>query len=584
MRNLQVTVGIGGAAGEGTGATGDTLAKVCTRLGLHLFAYNSYQSIIRGGHVWLRLRIAEQKVMSHGDHLNLLIGLNQDTLDQHAAEVEPGGGILYNADRLKVIQDDLQPDVHLYPLPIRELTQAFGRLPVIQNTVALGAICWLQGLDFDILEGVLKEIFGRKGDKVVATNVGVARAGYDYARDQYAALDYPWQFTGKQRMVVSGNEMFGLGAVAAGCKFYAAYPMAPSTAVLHWIAAHAERYGMVVKQCEDEIAVLNMVVGAAHAGVRAMCATSGGGFSLMTEAVGLAGITETPVVVINVQRGGPSTGLPTKTEQGDLNQLFGASQGDYPRAILAPTDVVDCFYTIGEAFNLAEKYQCPVLIASDLLLSEHRESADPDDFDFNRPIERGELLTNGVPEGEYKRYAFTASGVSPRILPGTEGTAYVAASDEHDEAGVLISDEFTNPEIRTLMMQKRMRKMEGLLRDSPPPQLFGPADAEVTLIGWGSTKGVIREAISALAEEGIIANNLQIRYLVPFHGTEVQALLEASPHTLVVENNYSGQLARHIRAETGFTVHGKILKYDGEPFEPHHIVERVKEELHGNGR
>jgi 2-oxoglutarate ferredoxin oxidoreductase subunit alpha len=315
-----------------------------------------------------------------------------------------------------------------------------------------------------------------------------------------------------------------------------------------------------------------------------MCATSGGGFSLMTEAVGLAGMTETPIVVINVQRGGPSTGLPTKTEQADLNQLFGASQGDYPRAIIAPTNVVDCFYTVGEAFNLAEKYQCPVLIASDLLLSEHRESADPADFDFTLPIERGALITNGsVPEG-YKRFAYTDSGVSPRVIPGTEGAAYVAASDEHDEAGVLISDEFTNPEIRVHMMDKRMRKMAGLLQDCPPPQLFGPPDADVTLIGWGSTQGVIREAIPLLAEAGITANNLQLRYLVPFHEDAVRDILQASRHTLVVENNYTGQLARHIRAETGFTVHGKILKYDGEPFEPHHIVERVKEVLYGNGR
>jgi 2-oxoglutarate ferredoxin oxidoreductase subunit alpha len=471
-------------------------------------------------------------------------------------------------------------------LPIRELTQAFGRQAVVQNTVALGGLFWLLQLDFEMLEGVIREIFGgrrSKNEAVVEMNLGVARAGYQYVREHYPAWNCPWQFTGKQRMVVSGNEMFGMGALAAGCKFYAAYPMAPSTAVLHWLASHAARYNIVVKQCEDEIAVLNMVVGAAHVGVRAMCATSGGGFSLMTEAVGLAGITETPVVVIDVQRGGPSTGLPTKTEQADLNQLFGASQGDYPRAILAPTDVVDCFYTVVEAFNLAEKYQCPVLIASDLLLSEHRESADPDDFNFNVPIERGELITNGVPDG-YKRFAFTPSGVSPRALPGTEGAAYVAASDEHDEAGVLISDEFTNPEIRRRMMEKRMRKMEGLLKDCPPPQLFGPADAEVTLIGWGSTKGVIREAITALAAQGITANNLQIRYLVPFHEAEVRAILEASRRTLVVENNYSGQLARHIRAETGFTVDGKILKYDGEPFEPHHIVERVKEILHGNSR
>ena len=249
MQHLEVTVGIGGAAGDGSGATGDNLAKVCSRLGLHIFAYNSYQSLVRGGHVWLRLRIGAQKVMTHGDDLNLLIGLNQDTLDRHAREVVPGGGILYN-ERLKVVQDDLQPGVHLYPLPIRDLLQSFGRQTILQNTIALGGIFWLLSLDLDVLEGAIQELFGgrRKSDEIVASNVGAARAGYQYLHERYPALGYNWQFTGQARMVVSGNEMFGLGALAAGCKFYAAYPMAPSTAVLHWLARHAASHDLVVKQ------------------------------------------------------------------------------------------------------------------------------------------------------------------------------------------------------------------------------------------------------------------------------------------------------------------------------------------------
>ena len=256
----------------------------------------------------------------------------------------PGAAFSITSDS-RSCRTTCSPGCTLYPLPIRELLQPFGRQTMLQNTIALGGIFWLLSLDLDVLEGAIQELFGgrRKSDEIVASNVGAARAGYQYVHERYPALGYSWQFTGKQRMVVSGNEMFGLGALAAGCKFYAAYPMAPSTAVLHWLARHAASHDIVVKQCEDEIAVLNMAIGAAHVGVRAMCATSGGGFSLMTEAVGLAGMTETPVVVIDVQRGGPSTGLPTKTEQADLNQLFGASQGDYPRAILAPTDVVDCF-------------------------------------------------------------------------------------------------------------------------------------------------------------------------------------------------------------------------------------------------
>ncbi len=583
MDGLEVTVGIGGAAGEGIASTGDTLAKVCARLGLHIFVYNSYQSLIRGGHVWLRMRIAAERVECHGDHLNLTIALNQDTLNQHTAEVNPNGGILYNSDKLQVAKDDLQPGVLLHPFAVKDLTERYGRNPIMQNTVLLGGLLWLLDLDFDVLEGVLRETFRRKGDKVIESNVGVARAGYDVAREQYPKREFPWRYTGKHRMVVSGNELFGLAALAAGCKFYAAYPMTPASSILHWLVRYGPRHGMVVKQAEDEIAVINMTVGAGHVGVRAMCGTSGGGFSLMSEAVGLAGMTETPVVIIECQRGGPSTGLPTKTEQGDLHQMFGASQGEYPRAIIAPTDVVDCYYSVIEAFNLADKYQCPVIVASDLYLSEHRETADPDAFRFEVPIDRGELIMDGV-QPDYKRFRITPSGVSPRVLPGHEGTMYVAGSDEHDEQGILISDEYTNPPVRKAMMEKRMRKMEGMLRDCPPPTLYGPADADVTLIGWGATKGLIREAVSLLAEEGVSANNLQIKYLVPFHTAEVEAILQACKCKIVVEQNFTAQLARHIRAETGIKMDEKILKYDGEPMEPHHIVERVKEVLHAYSR
>jgi len=314
MNGLEVTVGIGGAAGDGNAATGDTLAKVCARLGLHVFVYNSYQSIIRGGHVWLRMRIADEKVECHGDHLSLMMALNQDTLNQHTSEVNANGGILYNSDKLQVAQDDLQPEVVLYPFPVKDLSEKFGRNPIMQNTVLLGGLLLLLDLDFDVLEGMLRETFRRKGDKVVDANVGVARAGYEYAIEHYAKRDYRWQLSGKRRMVVSGNELFGMGALAAGCKFYAAYPMTPASSILHWLVRYGPRHGTVVKQAEDEIAVMNMTVGAGHVGVRAMCGTSGGGFALMTEAVGLAGMTDTPAVIISAQRGGPSTGLPTKTE------------------------------------------------------------------------------------------------------------------------------------------------------------------------------------------------------------------------------------------------------------------------------
>jgi 2-oxoglutarate ferredoxin oxidoreductase subunit alpha len=524
------------------------------------------------------VRIAEKKISSHGDHLNVLIALNQDAIERHAREVEPGGAVIYNADKLTCDSTLISSQVLLVPLPIKELTKSFGRLPpIMQNTVALGALLYLLGLEFDMAASVLADTFKHKGEAVVEQNVRVARAGYDYAKDISVPLGYEWEYTRIKRPFITGNEAFALGAVAAGCKFYSAYPMTPASSILHWMAAHGAKCGVLVKQCEDELAVANMAIGAGHAGVRAMCGTSGGGFALMTEAIGQAGMIEAPVVIIEVQRGGPSTGIPTKTEQADLNQVFGASQGDYPRVIIAPTDTTDCYYSAVEAHNLAEKYQLPVTIISDLLLSEHPETIEAGALRNDVPIERGEIVSDWSQEkGQFKRYAFTRSGVSPRALPGTEGAMYVAATDDHDEEGVVISDVFTNPPVRRKIQEKRMRKLDKVLQELAPPRLEGPPDADVTLIGWGSTKGVIGEAIALLALAGIRANHLQIKYLYPFQASEVSEILRGTKRTVCVECNYTGQFARHLRAETGFSVNHLILKYDGEPFEPHHIVEQLR--------
>jgi 2-oxoglutarate ferredoxin oxidoreductase subunit alpha len=351
------------------------------------------------------------------------------------------------------------------------------------------------------------------------------------------------------------------------------------------MAAHARRAGIMVRQVEDEIGVVNMAIGAAHAGVRAMCATSGGGFALMTEALGMSAMIETPVVVIDVQRAGPSTGVPTKTEQGDLWQMLGAGHGDYPRIIATPTDILDCFKIIPEMHNLADRFQCPGIVLTDLLLSEGHTSVDPANLDFNVPIDRGELITSNGSAGDgarsYKRYVFTESGVSPRAILGVPGHTHTVATDEHMEDGVLISDEFTDTGKRRAMMEKRQRKVAGIEASVPPPELIGPADAGVTLIGWGSTKGVIQEARELLAENGISANQLQIRWMVPLHGEAIVDILKRCRHTIIIENNYSGQFARYLRSETSFVPDGYIRKYDGEPFMPHHIVEAVRDQLAG---
>jgi 2-oxoglutarate/2-oxoacid ferredoxin oxidoreductase subunit alpha len=580
-------IAIGGAAGQGVATPGDIFAKIFSRRGLSLNAYNAYQSIIRGGHTLLTIRTGPEPVTNMGDRIDLLIPLNQDTMDRHLKLLTSGASCIYNADTIKpgVAADGVQ----LCPLPVSELAD-ISRNKVAQNTVAMGAGLHMMGIGFPALEEVLREQFKKKGDSVVAENVSVARAGYDYAAARFTAFPNPLPKTEKRYAVLSGNIAMAMGGAAAGVKFYCAYPMSPSTGVLHWMAAHARKAGIMVRQVEDEIGVINMAIGAAHAGVRAMCATSGGGFALMSEGLGMSAMIETPVVVIDCQRAGPSTGVPTKTEQGDLWQMLGAAFGDYPRVIAAPLDIADCFKLIPEMFNLVDRFQCPGLVLCDLLLSEGRLGVDPEDLDFRQVIDRGELITglngNGAGDGiatngGYKRYQITESGISPRAVPGVPGYIHTVATDEHMEDGVLISDEFTNPIKRRAMMEKRMRKVAGIEAAVAPPKLRGPRDAEVSLIGWGSTSGVIAEACEILNEEGISANQLQIRWLVPLHGEAILELLRNARHTIIVENNYSGQFARYLRSETSFVPDGNIRKYDGEPFMPHHIVESVKEQLGG---
>ena len=577
-------IAIGGAAGQGVATPGDIFAKIFSRRGLNLNAYNAYQSIIRGGHTLLTIRTGAERVTNMGDRIDLLIPLNQDTMDRHLRLLNAGAACIYNQDT--ITPGSPSSGVQLCPLPVSALVD-ITRNKVAQNTLAIGAGLHMMGIGFPALEEVLREQFKKKGDALVAENVGVARVGYDYAAAHFTAFPNPLPKTENRYAILSGNIAMAMGGAAAGVKFYCAYPMSPSTGVLHWMAAHARKAGIMVRQVEDEIGVINMAIGAAHAGVRAMCATSGGGFALMSEGIGMSAMIETPVVVINCQRAGPSTGVPTKTEQGDLWQLLGAAFGDYPRVIAAPLDIADCFKLIPEIFNIADRFQCPGLVLCDLLLSEGRLSVPPEDLDFSPSIDRGELITtNGMStpsatNGSYNRYKITDSGISPRAIPGVPGHIHTVATDEHMEDGVLISDEFTNPTKRRAMMEKRMRKVTGIEAAVPQPALLGPGNADVTLIGWGSTKGVIEESCEILNEQGISANQLQIRWLVPLHGQAIVDILRGSRHTIIVENNYSGQFARYLRSETSFVPDGHIRKYDGEPFMPHHIVEAVKEQLAG---
>jgi 2-oxoglutarate ferredoxin oxidoreductase subunit alpha len=488
-------------------------------------------------------------------------------------------------DKDKINAGAAREGVQLCPLPLGQMSKT----PLHYNTIAIAAVLRLVGADLGAFEKMLDERFRRKGEQVVAENVAAARAGYEYAAAHFKPYPFVLPDTGRPLAVATGNESMAMGGVAAGVKFYCAYPMSPATGILMWMAGHARKLGIMVRQVEDEIGVINMAIGAAHAGCRAMCATSGGGFALMTEALGAAAMMEIPVVCVDVQRAGPATGVPTKTEQGDLWQVLGAGQGDYPRIIAAPTSIADAFHTIPEIFDLADRFQCPGIVLADLLISEGFSSLDPGELDFNPPLDRGEVIGldgdgDGLDGASYKRYQFTESGVSPRALPGTRGHSHVVATDEHDEAGVLISDEFTHPHKRQAMMEKRQRKMDGVLPRIAPPRLVGPAEADVTLVGWGSTDGVIDEAVEKLEAQGIGANHLQVKWMVPLHADAIASALAGKKKVVIVENNYSGQFARYLRSETGIEAHAHIRKYDGEPFLPHHIADGVKKVLAGATR
>ena len=577
--SFDYVISIGGAAGQGIATPGNILARLFARRGIHMYAYNAYQSIIRGGHSFLTVRCSDREIRTHGDVIDLIICLNQDTMDRHLEHLGPGTSVIFNSDTIE--PGEAAEGVQLCPMAVGELAGK-GSNKLMQNTVAIAVACQLLGIEFSALEDVLDFQFSAKSEELVAENVRVAKAAYEHSAANFQPAAQQAPQPSAPLAVWAGNQAFAMASASAGVKFYCAYPMSPSTGILHWMAANARELGIMVRQVEDEISVICMTVGAAHAGCRSMCATSGGGFALMTEGVGAAAMMEVPIVVVNVQRAGPSTGVPTKTEQGDLWQVLGASQGDFPKLILAPSNPLDAFQTIPEVFNLADKYQLPAIILSDLLISDETSTIDPKLLDMYPVIDRGEIITEaGEEAGNYERYKFTDSGISPRALPGIPGYEHVVSTDEHMPDGVLISDEFTHPHKRRAMMEKRQSKMDGLLAELAPPAIVGPADAEVTLVGWGSTAGVIQEAIGQLAAAGVVANHLHFKWLVPFHVDEADELLSSCKRTIIVENNYTGLFHRYLRSETGFTVDGHIRKYDGEPFKPHHITAAVQDQLAG---
>jgi 2-oxoglutarate ferredoxin oxidoreductase subunit alpha len=577
MTEDDLVIRIGGEAGMGLESSGAGFAKALTRGGLYVFGLPDYYSRIRGGHNFYSVRASRRPLTSHAEPVHLLLALDVETIRRHVGAIVEGGAVVY--DEKEELPDDLRrPGVSFFPLPLTALAEERGGRDVMRNTLALGVAAALIDFDLAHVASVIRDNFGRKGQAVVDANLRVAEAGAEAAgplRDDFsfrmqAIADAP------QRPILNGNEAFALGALAGGCRFVAAYPMTPGSPVLHWFAAHAEDYGVVTKHAEDEIAALNMAIGASYVGARAMVPTSGGGFSLMVEALGLAGISEVPVVVYEAQRPGPATGMPTRTEQGDLLFVLHASQGEFPRFVLAPGTVTESFRAGWQAFNLAERYQTPVLVLSDHYLAVAYQTQEMDALDFEEvTIDRGALLTKEDLDGltePYRRFRITESGISPRAVPGHPNAVWVTTANEHDEFGA-ISEDAAN---RSAQVDKRQRKEEGMAGEVDGPSRYGPEEAELTFLCWGSTYGPLREAVDRLNRDRPgRANAYHFGTLHPFPAQAAEAAMERAKRTVVVEGNATGQFETLLRARTGRSVDGAIRRYDGRAFTPEYIVRRA---------
>jgi 2-oxoglutarate ferredoxin oxidoreductase subunit alpha len=575
----QMTIRIGGAAGDGVESSGDGFCKAIARGGLYVFGLPDHYSRIRGGHNFYSVRVSEKPLYSHEEPVHVLLALTAETIPRHRDKIIEGGAIVYDSN-VDVAAEDLVGDgVQFIGLPMSDMARETAGTTLARNTVALGFVSGLTGFDVAPLQSVIRENFRRKGQAIVDGNLAAVDVGY--REGQKHAAGFPLKLRSipdaPRRLVVNGTAAFSLGALAGGCRYASGYPMTPGSPVLHWMAAHGERYGVVVKHTEDEIAGIVSAIGAAHMGARALVPTSGGGFSLMVEALGLAGITETPVVIYNAQRPGPATGLPTRQEQGDLLFSLHAAQGEFPRFILAPATHEDAFVAGWRSFNLAEKYQTPALVLSDHYLAVAVRTLEVDALDFDAvQIDRGELLSHAdldALQEPYRRFRVTESGVSPRALPGHPKAVYVASGNEHTEGGAITEE----AELRKAQVEKRMRKLVGMSGEMSGPSLYGPPGAETTLVCWGSTYGPAREAVDRLnAERPGQVNLLSFVDLWPFPTGAVNRALDAAKRVVAVEGNATGQLAALIRANTGRSVDAQIHRYDGRAFTPGYIVRGFK--------
>ncbi len=557
---MDFTLRIGGEAGQGLQLIGGILAKYFSRTGFHVFTHQDYMSRIRGGHNFYQIRFADHKISCSRENVDLLLALDADTIAIHAHHLSKHGRIVYDPEMCGPVSGE-----KLLAIPFTSLVNELNVNKIMVNSAAVGAVLGLLGQSLKLFEQILGEFIPQKGTEVLTTNVKVAQAGFDYARREFSGhFDLTSPKKSGDLMLINGNQAIGLGALMSGCKFYSAYPMTPSTGIMIYLASKAEKHGIVVEQAEDEISAINMALGASYAGVRAMTGTSGGGFALMTEGVSLAGITETPIVIAEVQRPGPATGLPTRTEQSDLNFVLHGGHGEFPKIVFTPGTPEQCFYLTNKAFHLAEKYQIPVFVQSDQYLADSQWSLPG--FKSDKLLQenfrlRGQQLTDLE---NYQRYAYTDNGISPLAIPGESTHLVVVDSDEHDQDGHIVED----GETRNAMVEKRFfKKMPLIQAEIALPELYGNKSPELLLVGFGSTYGVLKEAVDTLQNDHAVAMlHFSEVWPFPLNDTFDYVSLLNQATTICVENNATGQFATLLHSETGHRCTHLINRYDGRPF------------------
>lgn len=567
------SIKIGGQAGFGIKISGLILANTLLKEGLYIFGYSEYPSLIRGGQNTYQINISSEKISSPTKGVDILVALNQDTAEDHWAELKPGAVVIH--DNLSLTGLEMgEKNIRGLNISLDDLAKKIGN-PLARNMIAIGAIFGLLGIEIEKLKQEIAINFTNKGPETVNQNQKAAEEGYNFIKTKNSNISIQDIGNAKngnkffgERIILTGNEATAEGIMEAGCGLYSAYPMTPATSILHILAEKQKSSQTKVHQAEDEIGAIGVAIGAASTGIRTATGTSGGGFALMVENIGLAAMTETPVVIIESQRPAPATGLPTWTEQGDLNFVVNAGHGEFPRIVLAPGDAEEVLLMTKQAFNWAEKFQLPVIILLDKHISESDYVLIKNDLKDVAITREGFFTDDEIKRiTDYKRYEITASGISRRAVPGQEGGVHIINSDEHNEYGFSIEAD----EMRIKMMDKRFVKLAQIKSEMPEPILYGPNNVDLTIISWGSNKGVILDALKNADK----VNFLHLSCLWPFPARRVETVLKETKNILLIENNKTGQLGSLIRQETGIKIKNKFLKYDGKPFFREEIIEKI---------